>query len=129
MYPKASASQRSGSNTKQATRDQLSELLINKFRNKYSIKQSDRDLDAVIVKEVTRVVKQDAPVGERELNEVDRIICKAVKESRGDQPQQQQQQMPACNDDIKSSVSKAPSVASARSKSQVSSTNIMINPD
>jgi len=35
------------------------------------------------VKEVSRIVKQDAPVGERELNEVDRIIAQAVKAARG----------------------------------------------
>lgn len=83
-------------------------------------------MDACIVKEVTRIVKQDAPVGERELNEVDRMIGQAVKAARGDAPQA----MPAAasrDDDIRSSVSKAPSAVS-RSKSQASS-NIMLNPE
>ena len=67
-------------------REQLSELLINKFRNKYHVNVSqERDLDAIIAKEVSRVVKQDAPVGERELNQVDRTIGEAVKKQRGDQ--------------------------------------------
>jgi len=103
-------------------------LLINKFRNKYSVKQQERDLDACIVKEVTRIVKQDAPVGERELNEVDRTIGQAVKAARGDDTQVAAQAATlARDDDIRSSVSKAPSAVS-RSKSQASS-NIMLNPD
>lgn len=86
-------------------------------------------MDACIVKEVSRIVKQDAPVGERELNEVDRMIGQAVKAARGDESQGHAQASgaPARDDDIRSSVSKAPSAVS-RSKSQASS-NIMLNPD
>lgn len=128
MYPKASA--KSAGPNKQATREQLSELLINKFRNKYSVNvQQERDLDAVVTKEVARIVMQEAPVGERELNEVDRIIAAAVKAQRGTgqsstlaAPQQA-----ADNDDIRSHVSKAASQVS-RSKS-VASSQVMLNPE
>jgi hypothetical protein len=84
-------------------------------------------LDACIVKEVSSIVKQDAPVGERELNEVDRKIGAAVKAARGDQVSAQGAPAKAQDDDVKSSVSKAASAVS-RSKSQASS-GIMLNPD
>ena len=85
-------------------------------------------MDACIVKEVSRIVKQDAPVGERELNEVDRMIGQAVKAARGDASQGPASGgAPARDDDVRSSVSKAPSAIS-RSKSQASS-NIMLNPE
>lgn len=71
-------------------------------------------------------MKQDAPVGERELNEVDRLIAQAVKSARGAEEVAQPRAAPV-DDDVKSSVSKAPSAVS-RSKSQASSA-IMLNPD
>jgi hypothetical protein len=125
MYPKTNG-KATGPN-KQATREQLSELLINKFRNKYSVSvQNEQGLDAVIQKEVARIVKQEAPVGERELNEVDRIICAAVKAARGEAPAAKQAAQTK-DDDVRSSVSKAASQVS-RSRSVASST-ALINPD
>jgi len=51
MYPKSLTS-RSSSN-KQTAREQLSELLTNKFRNRYNINyETERDLDDTIQKEV-----------------------------------------------------------------------------
>lgn len=124
MYPKTNG-KASGPN-KQATREQLSELLINKFRNKYSVNvQSEGGLDSCIQKEVSRIVRQEAPVGERELNEVDRIICSAVKAARGEAPAATK--AAARDDDIRSHVSKASSQVS-RSRS-VASSQAMINPD
>lgn len=106
MYPKSTASKNASGSNKQHTREQLSELLINKFRNKYNVNTStERDLDAKIGKEVQRVVMQDAPVGERELNEVDKLISAAVKMCRGEttQPAAHAQVSSArTNDDAKS---------------------------
>jgi hypothetical protein len=75
MYPKSTTSRARSNSNKQTARDQLSELLINKFRNRYNINVStERDLDATIQNEVTKVVKQEASVTERDLNELDRKI-------------------------------------------------------
>jgi hypothetical protein len=75
MYPKSTTSRTRSNSNKQTARDQLSELLINKFRNRYNINvSSERDLDATIQNEVTKVVKQEASVTERDLNELDRKI-------------------------------------------------------
>lgn len=47
MYPKNNA--KAAGPNKQATREQLSELLINKFRNKYNVStQNESSLDATI---------------------------------------------------------------------------------
>jgi hypothetical protein len=106
MYPKTNG-KATGPN-KQATRDQLNELLINKFRNKYSVSvQNEQGLDACIQKEVSRIVRQEAPVGERELNEVDRIIATAVMAARGEAPTASKQAAQPKDDDVRSSVSKA----------------------
>ena len=129
MYPK----QGKGASGKQSTREQLSELLINKFRNKYNVNvQTEREIDSVINKEVSKIVKQQAPVGERELNEVDRCISNAVKEHRGEpQPKPQSQTIEPksryADEDQKSHVSKAPSqVSRARS---VTSSAMLIDPE
>lgn len=71
-------------------------------------------------------MKQEAPVGERELNEVDRLIGQAAKAHRGDSGKPAGGK-PAQEDDVKSHVSKAQSTVS-RSKSVASST-VMLNPD
>jgi len=58
MYPAKSqtSSQRSSTNKANA-REQLGELLSNKFRNRYSINvQQEYDLDSAIHKEITKVV-------------------------------------------------------------------------
>lgn len=60
MYPKQASHgrQRSNSNSRQSAREQLAELLLNKFRNRYSLNvASERELDTSIQKEVSRVVK------------------------------------------------------------------------
>ena len=81
MYAKSSTS-RSTTN-KQNARDQLSELLINKFRNRYNINVGqERDLDCAIQKEVTKVVQQVATVTERDLNELDKKIGVCVSTQR-----------------------------------------------
>ncbi len=42
---------------KQSTRDQLKDLLINKFRNKYNISMTkDNDLDQIIIREVSKLL-------------------------------------------------------------------------
>lgn len=67
---------------------------------------------------------QESPVGERELNEVDRVIGATVKACRGESTK------PAAannDDDVKSHISKAASTVS-RSKS-VASSSMMIYPD
>lgn len=71
------------------------------------------------------MVMQDAPVGERELNECDRVIGAAVKSFRGDSVKPASS-APRVEDDTKSSASKQ-SYAS-RSKSMTSS-QVMLNPD
>jgi len=56
MYPKTNG-KATGPN-KQATREQLNELLVNKFRNKYNVSvQNEQGLDATIQKEVSRIVR------------------------------------------------------------------------
>ena len=86
MYPKSTVSKTTSqaSSKKHQTRQQLSELLINKFRNKYNLNVSaERDLDNKITSLVSKVVIQDAPVGEKELNELDKVIAECVKTARG----------------------------------------------
>ncbi len=86
MYPKSTVSKTTSqaSSKKHQTRQQLSELLINKFRNKYNLNVSaERDLDNKITTLVSKVVIQDAPVGEKELNELDKVIAECVKTARG----------------------------------------------
>ena len=86
MYPKSTVSKTTSqaSSKKHQTRQQLSELLINKFRNKYNLNVSaERDLDNKITTLVSKVVIQDAPVGEKELNELDKVITECVKTARG----------------------------------------------
>lgn len=130
MYPKSTAGKHASGSNKQHTREQLSELLINKFRNKYNVNTStERDLDAKIGKEVSRVVMQDAPVGERELNEVDKVISAAVKMSRGEAVKPASNANVASannNDDVKSQVSARSSASRAKS---MTSSQVMLNPD
>lgn len=83
MYPRSPAP-----NAKASSRDQLSELLLNKFRNRYNIKMaSERDLDSNICREVQKLVKRDASVTERDLNELDRCIKDLVHKSRNCGPE------------------------------------------
>ena len=83
MYPKQAGRQRSNSNSRTGAREQLAELLLNKFRNRYSISAAtERDLDASLQKEISRVVKQEASVTERDLNELDKKIKDLVHETR-----------------------------------------------
>ena len=73
MYPKSTTS--STHSTKSNTRQQLAELLINKFRTKYNITLgSERQLDQIIEKEVSKVLKQEAAIGQKELNEINKAI-------------------------------------------------------
>jgi len=50
--------------------------LINKFRNKYGVTlaSGEHSLDQLIQNEVSKMLKQDAAIGQRELNEIDRAI-------------------------------------------------------
>ena len=54
MYPKQSQSKfNHNDEKKQAKREQLAQLLINKFRNKYAVNPTtERDLDTLIQDEV-----------------------------------------------------------------------------
>ena len=92
MYPRQISQPHKNSNLssafidqkKLAKREQLADLLINKFRNKYNLNVSaERDLDNKITTLVSKVVIQDAPVGEKELNELDKVIAECVKTARG----------------------------------------------
>lgn len=63
MYPKHSSANSTHS-SKSHTRQQLAELLINKFRTKYNVKVgSEYALDRRIEQEVTQVLNQDAAIG------------------------------------------------------------------
>ena len=78
MYPKH------GSTGKKAgAREQLAELLTNKFRNRYSINlQTEGQIDQDIAKEIQKVVHQEASVSERDLNELDKRINQLVSSCR-----------------------------------------------
>ena len=66
MYPKQSQTKsQAQDDKKQAKREQLAQLLINKFRNKYSINPStERDLDTLIQDEVKQLILVEANVSE-----------------------------------------------------------------
>lgn len=66
MYPKQSQTKsQAQDDKKQAKREQLAQLLINKIRNKYSINPStERDLDTLIQDEVKQLILVEANVSE-----------------------------------------------------------------
>jgi len=69
---------------KQQKRDQLTSLLVNKFRNKYLISlQSERALDEKIQCCVIEMVTKDANMTERSLHALDRQLAKIVNDFRG----------------------------------------------
>ena len=120
MYPKQASHgrQRSNSNSRTGAREQLAELLVNKFRNRYSISAAtERDLDASLQKEISRVVKQEASVTERDLNELDKKISALVTSARG-AAQASDKSHQACKDDTRSVKSVAPSVAKSVASSK-----------
>ena len=78
MYPKQhptdpAALRNSMDFKKQQKRDQLTQLLVNKFRNKYLISlQNERSLDEKIQSAVIDMVAKDANMTERSLHVLDR---------------------------------------------------------
>ena len=103
MYPKSLTS-RSSSN-KQTAREQLSELLTNKFRNRYNINyETERDLDDTIQKEVNQLVKKESSVTERDLNDLDKHISAKVASYRGEK--QYKTSSKAAQEDAQSTYSK-----------------------
>ena len=68
---------------KLAKREQLADLLINKFRNKYSVNiHEEREIDGIIKLEVSRFILPGTTVHEKDINELDRTIQNAVKALR-----------------------------------------------
>jgi hypothetical protein len=69
---------------KQIKREQLAQLLINKFRNKYNINSAtEKDLDTLIQDEVKQLILHEANVSENQLTALDKAISSTVKAVRG----------------------------------------------
>ena len=74
MYPKPQQARASSnhSTTRNNKREQLTDLLVNKFRNKYAINlQQEQDLDLKLKNEVIKCVQQTHALQEKDLNELD----------------------------------------------------------
>jgi len=69
--------------TRQGKREQISRLLINKFRQKYNVDfDSDCRLDAKIVDCVQGAVKSDEALGEKQLVQLSRKVAATVEDYR-----------------------------------------------
>lgn len=88
MYPKQHITERGSPEAKkQAKREQLCNLLVNKFRNKLKINMaSERALDQQVLDLVFAQVMGEQVATERQLTELDRCVSKLVNDYRGKQP-------------------------------------------
>lgn len=81
MYPKPSSSRSSSSQV--GRREQLTDLLMNKFRSKYHVNLStERDIDNEIRKEIEKALKATHSLQEKDLNEIDAKVAVFVKNVR-----------------------------------------------
>jgi DNA-directed RNA polymerase specialized sigma24 family protein len=72
---------------KQQKREQLAALLINKFRNKYRINlASEKDLDDLVQKAVSDMIRKENTMCEKNLRELDSRIATQVELTRGGAP-------------------------------------------
>lgn len=75
MYPR----QESSRSRSTASRNQLADLLINKFRIRFKVNlNTEKDLDRIVVDEVTKLIKKDSSVSEKDLHMIERVIKQAV---------------------------------------------------
>lgn len=77
MYPKPGSSK--DSNRGKSSREQLSDLLMNKFRGKYSVNVTqERELDIAIQAEVKKALSVVNSLTEKDLNALDGRVNQIV---------------------------------------------------
>jgi len=77
MYPKPNSQQ--ADKRSSSKREQLTDLLVNKFRNKYQVNLSEElELDRALKTEITKCVHNTHALTEKDLNDLDIVVATAV---------------------------------------------------
>jgi|LakMenEpi03Aug12_release.lakeMendotaPanAssembly.Ray.scaffolds.fasta_scaffold3159338_1 hypothetical protein len=93
MYPKSqnSTTRQDADQRKQAKREQLADLLLQKFRGKHHINPtSEGELDTFIKLAVQRFITPKSSIKDQDINDLDREIDKRVSQLRSKQQQSAQ---------------------------------------
>lgn len=103
--PKSDAASSVAGHRSGGKREQIAKLLINKFRNKFTVSLShEAALDQKICDHVNSMVKTDEQLGEKQLVQMSRALSKIVEQHRRLKPVHQSDMNN--DDDLKSNASK-----------------------